>query len=89
MWDQRSKTLSTRSEFGTGEVIAWCCDLETTISHGPGQRALTSTHQSLNDSVSKTVFDRLFHGRIIPQNNEFAAMMETQASIGWMPIFRG
>jgi hypothetical protein len=36
-----------------------------------------------------TVFDRLFDGRIIPQNNEFADIMQTQATIGWMPIFRG
>jgi hypothetical protein len=37
----------------------------------------------------KTVFERLFDGRIIPQNNEFSAIMQTQASIGWMPLFRG
>jgi hypothetical protein len=35
-----------------------------------------------------TVFDRLLDGRIIPQNNEFADIMKTQASIGWMPLFR-
>jgi hypothetical protein len=37
----------------------------------------------------KTVFDCLLNGLIIPQNNEFADIMKTQASIGWMPIFRG
>jgi hypothetical protein len=36
-----------------------------------------------------TVFDRLFDGRIIPQNAEFADILITQASIGWMPLFRG
>jgi hypothetical protein len=37
----------------------------------------------------KTVFDELFEGRIIPHHNEFVDIVQTQASIGWMPLFRG
>jgi hypothetical protein len=37
----------------------------------------------------KTVFDRLFEGHIIPQHTAFRDIVETQASIGWMPLFRG
>jgi hypothetical protein len=59
------------------------------------QQFITSLDKELRRTGSnlimflQTVFERLFDGRIIPQNNEFSDIMVTQAAIGWMPIFRG
>jgi hypothetical protein len=49
-------------------------------------RLLTATSMT---TFIKTMFDCLFDGHIIPQNTEFANIMKTPASIGWMPLFRG
>jgi hypothetical protein len=63
--------------------------LEATIHFSTGQGTSSVAHRGHYDHVLKTVFDHLFEGRIIPHHNDFLAIVETQASIGWMPLFRG